>query len=102
VRVARYARWLCKIKWGVPLTAIILDPLAHFSGIGDIGSFSENTKVSKALIELALRAKCLACTKATKTSRFSIGPAPMLHRSKFAVPYIGPHSLASLNPPFIR
>jgi hypothetical protein len=59
VRMVRLVRWICDRKWGVPLTAIILDPLAHFSGITDIGSFSENTTVSKALIELALRASCL-------------------------------------------
>jgi hypothetical protein len=59
-RTIRVVRWrMRKEGWSVPLTAIILDPLAHFSGITDIGSFTENTAVSKALIELALAAKCL-------------------------------------------
>jgi hypothetical protein len=59
VRLVRRVRWTCARRWGVPLTAIILDPLAHFSGLLDIGSFGENTAVSKALIDLALAAKCL-------------------------------------------
>jgi hypothetical protein len=58
-RIVRLLRWRIQREWGLPLTAIILDPLAHFSGITDIGSFAENTAVSKALIDLALKAQCL-------------------------------------------
>jgi hypothetical protein len=59
MRIVRLAQWQCQRRWGVPLTTIILDPLAHFSGITDIGNFAENTTVSKALIDLALKARCL-------------------------------------------
>jgi hypothetical protein len=60
VRTVRLVRWRMRREgWNAPLTAIILDPLAHFSGLTDIGSFTENTAVSKALIDLALAAKCL-------------------------------------------
>jgi hypothetical protein len=58
-RIVRLLRWRIQREWGLPLTSIILDPLAHFSGITDIGSFAENTAVSKALIDLALKAQCL-------------------------------------------
>jgi AAA domain len=60
IRTIRLVRWQINREYpGLPLTAIILDPLAHFSGITDIGGFAENTTVSKALIDLALKAECL-------------------------------------------
>jgi len=57
-RLVRYAKWLCQ-RWGLPLAAIVIDPLAMFSGITEIASFSENTLVSKGLIALAQAAGCL-------------------------------------------
>jgi hypothetical protein len=57
-RLVRRLKWECR-RWGLPLSAIVFDPLAMFSGITDIGNFAENTLVSKALIALANEAGCL-------------------------------------------
>jgi len=57
-RLVRKVKWMCR-QWHLPLSAIIFDPLAMFSGITDIGNFAENTLVSKAPINLANEAGCL-------------------------------------------